>query len=161
MAHEADEGRAPDDVGGGGGAQQSVEGGEALGRSGPPRRTAVTIASWPPETRVAPLLVRQVDLFLGGEAPIVSRRAKAPTVEAAAHTQGPTERSIGRPAWFEGEGRRPECEFSLPTSARSLCRGVVGGHPFSCIAFDHQSGPGGRHQRLAGSSRAVGVFSSG
>ena len=83
MAHEADEGRAPDDVGGGGGAQKSVEGGEALGRPGPPRRTAVTIASWPPETRVAPLLVRQADLFLGGEAPVVSRCAKAPTVEAA------------------------------------------------------------------------------
>ena len=40
MAHEADEGRAQDDVGRGGGAQQSVEGGEALGRSGPPRRTS-------------------------------------------------------------------------------------------------------------------------
>jgi len=37
MAHEADEGRAPDDVGGGGGTQKSVEGGEALWRSGPPR----------------------------------------------------------------------------------------------------------------------------
>ena len=46
-AHEADEGRAPDVVGGSGGAQQSVEGGEALGRSGPPRRTSVMIASWP------------------------------------------------------------------------------------------------------------------
>ncbi len=83
MAHEADEGRALDDAGGGGRAQQSVEGGEALGRSGPPRRTSVTTvgaatqdvghdASWPPETRQAPLLVRQEGLFLGGEALIVS-----------------------------------------------------------------------------------------
>ena len=72
MAQEADEGRAPDDVGGGGGAQKSVEGGEALGRSGPPRRMSVTIAPWPPETRVAPLLVRQEDLFIGGEALIVA-----------------------------------------------------------------------------------------
>ena len=47
MAHEADEGRAPDDVGGGGGAQKSVEGGEALGRPGPPRRATVAVAAGP------------------------------------------------------------------------------------------------------------------
>ena len=42
MAQEADDGRALDDIHGGGGAQWTVEGGEAIGRSGPPRRTSVT-----------------------------------------------------------------------------------------------------------------------
>ena len=69
MAHEADEGRAPDDVGGGGGAQQSIEGEEALGRSRPPGKTSVTIAPWPPENRVAPLLVHEAMLGVGPVAP--------------------------------------------------------------------------------------------
>jgi len=118
VAQEADEGRAPDDGGGGGGAQQAVEGGEALWRSGPPRRTSVTIASWPPETRQAPLLVSQEGLFLGGEAQVFSLGAKAPAVDDA-HNQGPAEPSIGSPARFEGQGRRLECESSLYTSARA------------------------------------------
>jgi len=117
VPQEADEGRAPNDGGGGGGAQQAVEGGEALWRSGPPRRTSVTIGSWPPETRQAPLLVSQEGLFLGGEAQVVSLGAKAPVV-GDAHTQGPAELSIGSPARFEGEGRRLACESSLYTSAR-------------------------------------------
>ena len=38
VAQEADEGRAPDEVGGGESADQAVEDGEVLGRSVPPRR---------------------------------------------------------------------------------------------------------------------------
>ena len=46
VAQEADEGRAPDEVGGGDSAEQAVEDGEALGGPRPPRRAPVTIAAY-------------------------------------------------------------------------------------------------------------------
>jgi len=46
VAQEADEGRAPDEVGGGDSAEQAVEDGEALVVPRPPRRALVTIAAW-------------------------------------------------------------------------------------------------------------------
>ncbi len=49
VAQKADEGWAPDEVGGGKSADQAVEDGEALGRSGPPRRAPVFISARPPD----------------------------------------------------------------------------------------------------------------
>jgi len=45
------------------GAETAQRGQGSLGGPGPPRRTPVTIAAWPPEISPAPLLVLQVGLL--------------------------------------------------------------------------------------------------
>jgi len=115
VAQEADEGRAPDEVGGGDSTEQAFEDREALGWPRPPRRAPVTIATWPPKVSPAPLLVLQVGLLFGGKVAVVTHCFKAPAVDDA-HAPGHAHAEVGRQAGCESEGRWPEGETTLHLS---------------------------------------------
>ena len=101
VAQEADEGWAPDEVGGGESADQAVEDGEALGRSGPPRRAPVFISARPPEVRPAPVLVRQIGPLVGGEVAPVTHCAQPPAVDDV-HAPEHAHAGVGRLAGVGG-----------------------------------------------------------